>query len=82
MTLLDLRSVWRLASDVHGLTSSPVAAGSTVLFRVVLVYVGNVDVDGVENLLDFRVESFYVRLVHGVGVLPAVLHDDRCRSGS
>ena len=42
-----------------------------------LRYVGNVD--GVEDLLDLRVESFSVRLVRGVGVLPAVLHDVRRR---
>ena len=40
-------------------------------------YVGNVD--GVEDLLDVRVESFSVRLVRGVGVLPAVHHDVRSR---
>ena len=31
--------------------------------------------NGVEDLLDLRVESFSVRLVRGVGVLPAVLRD-------
>ena len=77
VTSSDLRSVGRSASDVRGLTTPSAAAGSTVLFRVVLEVLGNVD--GVKDLLDLRVERFPVRLVRGVGVLPAVLHDARRR---
>ena len=41
-------------------------------------YVGNVD--GVEDLLDFRVERFTVRLIRGVNLLSVVLHDARRRA--
>ena len=35
------------------------------------------NVDGVEDLLGLRAERFPVRLVCGVGVLPAVVNDAR-----
>ena len=55
------QSVGRSASDVREMTLSPQAAGYTVLFP---------EVFGVH-----RQERFPVRLVRGVDVLPAVLHD-------
>ena len=70
VTSSDLRFVGRSASDVR-------VMDSRCCFEWYLRYVGNVD--GVEDLLDFRVERFHVRLVRGVDVLPAVLHDARRR---
>ena len=60
---------------MRGLTSSPAAVVSMVLFPSLRVV--RRQLFGAADLLNLRVESFSVRLVRGVGVLPAVLHDAR-----